>query len=375
MLVVQVTPVSLLASGLDRVLAVVTGVFLAVAFAAVVPLEWWSLGLLIFVAIMVGPRAAAAGQPDRGRDQRRCSCSASGRSERTRRPGSGSPRRWWARPSASPSTSSSRPRSPAPTPRAPSTPWPTTSVACSIARPASSTTSWARAGTLTPAAQGLARRGAWHHPRRDPPGRRPPSPTPSRAGDSTCGPWHAGRRSRPAPGVRGPGALRGVHPIAVPGRAGRDRASRGGSTRTPPTTCSSAWPRRCASWRRASTRSGSWSATRPCRWRSGRPPTSHALRDAIDGLREAQARLDDLLTMDAGPAGARAAGRRGADGQATAARDGPRAAGPAPGPDASASRACARDPSRPRPVAVRSCRPTPRPSRCPGSTASAGPTA
>ena len=54
MLVVQVTPVSLLASGLDRVIAVVAGVFLAVAFAAVVPLEWWSLGLLIFVAITIG---------------------------------------------------------------------------------------------------------------------------------------------------------------------------------------------------------------------------------------------------------------------------------------------------------------------------------
>jgi uncharacterized membrane protein YccC len=54
MLVVQVTPVSLLASGLDRVVAVVSGVFLAVAFAAVVPLEWWSLGLLIFAAITIG---------------------------------------------------------------------------------------------------------------------------------------------------------------------------------------------------------------------------------------------------------------------------------------------------------------------------------
>ena len=54
MLVVQVTPVSLLASGLDRVVAVVTGVFLAVAFAAVVPLEWWSLGLLIFLSIAIG---------------------------------------------------------------------------------------------------------------------------------------------------------------------------------------------------------------------------------------------------------------------------------------------------------------------------------
>ncbi|MFC5175360.1 FUSC family protein [Nocardioides taihuensis] len=54
MLVVQVTPVSLLASGLDRVVAVVTGVALAVAFAAVLPLEWWSLGLLIFVCLAIG---------------------------------------------------------------------------------------------------------------------------------------------------------------------------------------------------------------------------------------------------------------------------------------------------------------------------------
>jgi uncharacterized membrane protein YccC len=54
MLVVQVTPVSLLASGLDRVVAVVTGVILAVFFASVVPLEWWSLGLLIFVSMAVG---------------------------------------------------------------------------------------------------------------------------------------------------------------------------------------------------------------------------------------------------------------------------------------------------------------------------------
>jgi hypothetical protein len=54
MLVVQVTPVSLLASGLDRVVAVVAGVSLAVAFAAGVPLEWWSLGLLILVSITIG---------------------------------------------------------------------------------------------------------------------------------------------------------------------------------------------------------------------------------------------------------------------------------------------------------------------------------
>src|SRR3954449_7857104 len=54
MLVVQVTPVSLLVSGLDRVVSVVAGVVLAVGFAAVVPLEWWSLGLLILVCITLG---------------------------------------------------------------------------------------------------------------------------------------------------------------------------------------------------------------------------------------------------------------------------------------------------------------------------------
>ncbi len=54
MLVVQVTPLSLLASGLDRVIAVVAGVALAAGFAAVVPLEWWSLGILILVSITIG---------------------------------------------------------------------------------------------------------------------------------------------------------------------------------------------------------------------------------------------------------------------------------------------------------------------------------
>jgi hypothetical protein len=54
MLVVQVSPVSLLASGVDRVVAVVSGVSLAVAFAGVVPLTWWSLGVLIFVSLVVG---------------------------------------------------------------------------------------------------------------------------------------------------------------------------------------------------------------------------------------------------------------------------------------------------------------------------------
>jgi len=54
MLVVQVTPVSLLNSGRDRVISVVAGVGLAVGFSTVLPLSWWSLGLLIWVAITVG---------------------------------------------------------------------------------------------------------------------------------------------------------------------------------------------------------------------------------------------------------------------------------------------------------------------------------
>jgi hypothetical protein len=54
MLVVQVTPVTLLTSGVDRVVAVVAGVALAVGFAAVVPLEWWSLAVLIAVSITIG---------------------------------------------------------------------------------------------------------------------------------------------------------------------------------------------------------------------------------------------------------------------------------------------------------------------------------
>jgi len=54
MLVVQVTPISLLASGVDRVVSVVAGVSVAVVFAEIVPLTWWSLGLLIFVSITLG---------------------------------------------------------------------------------------------------------------------------------------------------------------------------------------------------------------------------------------------------------------------------------------------------------------------------------
>ncbi len=54
MLVVQVTPWSLLASGLDRVVAVVVGVTVAIGVASVVPLTWWSLGLVILVSLLIG---------------------------------------------------------------------------------------------------------------------------------------------------------------------------------------------------------------------------------------------------------------------------------------------------------------------------------
>jgi hypothetical protein len=54
LLVVQATPKSLLASGFDRVLAVVAGVSLAVVFSAVVPLSWWSLGLVIGISLLLG---------------------------------------------------------------------------------------------------------------------------------------------------------------------------------------------------------------------------------------------------------------------------------------------------------------------------------
>src|ERR687890_494615 len=54
LLVVQATPKTLLASGIDRVVAVVSGVSLAVLFSTVVPLSWWSLGLVIGVSLLMG---------------------------------------------------------------------------------------------------------------------------------------------------------------------------------------------------------------------------------------------------------------------------------------------------------------------------------
>jgi len=54
LLVVQLTPVSLLASGVDRVVSVVAGVSVAAVFSAAVELTWWSLAIVIAVALFVG---------------------------------------------------------------------------------------------------------------------------------------------------------------------------------------------------------------------------------------------------------------------------------------------------------------------------------
>ncbi|KAF4407256.1 hypothetical protein CRI70_09520 [Streptomyces sp. Ru87] len=54
LLVVQVTLYATLTSGMRRVNAVVAGVLIAVGFSAVVGLSWWSLGLLIISALVLG---------------------------------------------------------------------------------------------------------------------------------------------------------------------------------------------------------------------------------------------------------------------------------------------------------------------------------
>lgn len=54
LLVVQTTPASTLASGIERVLSVVAGVALAVLFVSLVGLSWWSLAALVASSIIVG---------------------------------------------------------------------------------------------------------------------------------------------------------------------------------------------------------------------------------------------------------------------------------------------------------------------------------
>jgi Aromatic acid exporter family member 1 len=53
LLVVQLTPVSLLTSGAQRVISVVAGVLVAVGFSSEFGVSWWSLGLLIALSITI----------------------------------------------------------------------------------------------------------------------------------------------------------------------------------------------------------------------------------------------------------------------------------------------------------------------------------
>ena len=53
LLVVQLTPVSLLTSGVQRVVSVVAGVAVAVAFSSVFGVSWWSLGVVIALSLLI----------------------------------------------------------------------------------------------------------------------------------------------------------------------------------------------------------------------------------------------------------------------------------------------------------------------------------
>ena len=54
LLVVEVTLKDILTSGIQRVASVTAGVLLAVGFSSIVGLTWWSLGVLVAVAILIG---------------------------------------------------------------------------------------------------------------------------------------------------------------------------------------------------------------------------------------------------------------------------------------------------------------------------------
>ncbi len=54
LLVVQLTPVSILASGVQRVGSVVAGVAVAVGFSSLVHITWWSLGTVIALSLLIG---------------------------------------------------------------------------------------------------------------------------------------------------------------------------------------------------------------------------------------------------------------------------------------------------------------------------------
>jgi len=54
LLVIQLTPVSILASGIQRVASVVAGVSVAVGFSSLVGITWWSLGTVIALSLLIG---------------------------------------------------------------------------------------------------------------------------------------------------------------------------------------------------------------------------------------------------------------------------------------------------------------------------------
>jgi uncharacterized membrane protein YccC len=54
LLVIQITPVSILRSGLERVISVVLGVSVAIGFTSWVGLTWWSLGTVVALSLLLG---------------------------------------------------------------------------------------------------------------------------------------------------------------------------------------------------------------------------------------------------------------------------------------------------------------------------------
>ncbi|MEJ7628327.1 MAG: aromatic acid exporter family protein [Nocardioidaceae bacterium] len=54
LLVIQLTPVSILTSGIQRVASVVVGVSVAVGFSSLVGITWWSLGTVIALSLLIG---------------------------------------------------------------------------------------------------------------------------------------------------------------------------------------------------------------------------------------------------------------------------------------------------------------------------------
>jgi uncharacterized membrane protein YccC len=54
LLVIQITPVSILRSGIERVISVVLGVTVAITFTSWVGITWWSLGTVVALSLVLG---------------------------------------------------------------------------------------------------------------------------------------------------------------------------------------------------------------------------------------------------------------------------------------------------------------------------------